>query len=63
MLVGTFKLVYDFHMKSVRLFWRVSLRAIGLFDGDDGHLFAQNLEWNLFDKQTNRLGAGSQMRP
>ena len=38
------KLVYNLHVKSVRLFRRVSMRPVGLFDCDDGHLFAQDLD-------------------
>ena len=36
------------------------MRAIGLFDGNDGHLFAQHCKRNLLDKQANRLGAGAE---
>src|SRR5262249_54199712 len=36
------KLVHHFHVKAVILFWRKSLRAIGLLDRDDGYLFAQD---------------------
>lgn len=36
------------------------MRAIGLFDGNDGHLFAHHCERNFLDKQANRLGAGAE---
>ena len=55
MLVGTFELIYDFHMKSVGLFRRVSMRPVGLFDCDDSHLFAQDLERNFLDEETHRF--------
>ena len=35
------KLIYHFHVKSVGPFRRISLRAIKLFDCDDGNLFTQ----------------------
>ena len=47
------KLVHDFHVKSVVLFRRISLRAIGLFDSHDGHLFAQDFERNLLYEETH----------
>ena len=49
------KLIYHFHVKSVGPFRRISLRAIKLFDCDDGNLFTQDRKRDLFDKQTNRL--------
>jgi hypothetical protein len=36
------------------------LRAIGLFDGNDGYVFAQHCERNFLDKQANRLRAGAE---
>ncbi|HMH00514.1 MAG TPA: hypothetical protein VK555_03825 [Terriglobales bacterium] len=42
-------------MKSVILFWRIPVRAIGLLDCDDGYLFAQDFERNLFHEEPNAL--------
>ena len=37
------ELIYDFHMKSVHLLRRISLRAVNLFDCDDGNLCCPGL--------------------
>src|SRR4029077_10282280 len=47
------QLVNDLHVKSVILFWRISVRAIRLLDSDNGYLFAQDFERNLFYKETH----------
>jgi hypothetical protein len=47
------KLVHNFHVKSVVLFRRISLRAIGLFDSNDGYLFAKDFERNFLHEETH----------
>jgi len=49
------QLVHDLHMKSVILFWRIAVRAIGLLDSDDGYFFAQDFERNLFHEEPHAL--------
>ena len=48
------QLVHDLHMKSVILFWRIPVRAIGLLDSDNGYFFAQDFEWNLLSRRAAR---------
>ena len=57
------QLVDDLDMKSVLLFWRVPVRAIGLLDCDDGYVFAQDFEWNLLDKETHGFRGAAQCMP
>ena len=49
------QLVHDLHMKSVILFWRIPVRAIGLLDCDNGYIFAQDFERNLFHEELHAL--------
>ena len=57
------QLIQHFHVKSVGLLWRISLGAVGLFDGDDGYLFAQDFERNLFYKETHGFRSAAQCIP
>ena len=63
MLVGTFKLVHNFHVKSVVFLWRVSLGAVGLFDGDDGYLLTQDFQRNLLNEETHGFWGTAQCLP
>jgi hypothetical protein len=57
------QLVHNFDVKSVGLFWRISLCAIGLLDCDDSKLFAQDFEWNLLYKKTHGFRSAAQCIP
>ena len=57
------QLVYNFRVKSVSLLWRISLRAIGLLDCDDGYLFAQNFKRNLLYEETHGFRGAAQCIP
>src|SRR5262249_14683193 len=47
------KLVHHFRVKSSVLFWRISVRPIGLCDGNDGYRFSEDLEGNLLYEETH----------
>ena len=49
------QLVHDFDVKPVALLWRISLGAVGLFDGDDGYLLTQDFERNLLYEADARV--------
>ena len=49
------QLVHDLHMKSVILFWRIPVGAIGLLDSDNGYFFAQDFERNLLYEEPHAL--------
>jgi hypothetical protein len=50
-------------VKSIGFLWRISLGAVGLFDGDDGYLFSQDFERNLFHKETHGFRSAAQCIP
>src|SRR5262249_26746835 len=57
------QLVDDFNVKSVSLFWTISLGAIGLLYRDDSYLFAQSLEGNFLYEETHRFRSAAQCIP
>ena len=57
------QLVHHFDVKSVGLLWRISLRAIGLLDCDDGYLFAQDFERNLLYEEAHGFRGAAQCIP
>ena len=57
------QLVHDFDVKPVALLWRISLGAVGLFDGDDGYLLTEDFERNILCKETHGFWGTAQCFP
>ena len=57
------QLVYDFDVKPFALLWRISLGAVGLFDGDGCYLLTQDFERNLLYEEPHGFWGTAQCFP